>query len=79
MKNWVQSCSFYQQAKSELEIPAGAWEVVTVEFVDGLPKFVGFNCIMVVVDKFSRYAHFVPLFDPYTALFVAMAYMKDIF
>jgi hypothetical protein len=77
IKNWVQSCLVYKQAKSELEIPAGAWEVVTMEFVDGLTKFLGFNCIVVVVNKFYRYAHFVPLLDTYTALSVAMAYMKD--
>jgi hypothetical protein len=62
-----------------LKIPAAAWEVVTMDFVDGLPKSAGFNCIMVVVDRFSRYAHFVPLVHPYTALSVAKAYMKDVF
>jgi hypothetical protein len=82
-------CSICQRAKTEgvpypgllqpLKIPSGAWEVVTMDFVDGLPRSVGFNCIMVVVDKFSRYAHFVPLSHPYTALSVATAYMKEIF
>jgi hypothetical protein len=89
IKTWVAQCAVCQQAKTErvaypgllqpLQIPAGAWEVVTMDFVDGLPRSAGFNCIMVVVDKFSRYAHFVPLSHPYTAFSVATAYMKDIF
>jgi transposase InsO family protein len=49
-----------------------------MDFVDGLPKSGGFNCIMVVVDKFSRYAHFVPLAHPYTAHSVALAFMREI-
>lgn len=35
--------------------------------------------ILVVVDKFSKYAHFVPLKHPFTALKVAEAFMKNIF
>jgi len=34
---------------------------------------------MVVVDKFSKYAHFVPLTQPFTALKVAVAYMDNIY
>jgi hypothetical protein len=89
IKTWVTQCAVCQQAKTErvaypgllqpLQILAGAWEVITMDFVDGLPRSAGFNCIMVVVDKFSRYAHFVPLSHPYTAFSVAIAYMKDIF
>jgi hypothetical protein len=89
VKTWVSQCSICQRAKTErvpypgllqpLKIPSGAWEVVTMDFVDGLPRSAGFNCIMVVVDKFSKYAHFVPLSHPYTALSVATAYMKEIF
>ena len=32
-----------------------------------------------VVDKFSKYAHFVPLSHPFTALQVAVAYLNNIF
>lgn len=35
--------------------------------------------ILVVVDKYSKYAHFVPLKHPYTAFTVATAFMQHIF
>jgi hypothetical protein len=89
VKQFVASCSVCQQAKSErvaypgllepLKIPAGMWQVVTMDFINGLPKSSGYDCIMVVVDKFSRYAHFVPLKHPFTALSVAMAFVKEIY
>lgn len=35
--------------------------------------------ILVVVDKFTKYAHFVPLSHPFAALQVAQAYMDHIY
>jgi transposase InsO family protein len=32
-----------------------------------------------VVDKFSKYAHFIPLKHPFTAFQVALAFMDNVF
>jgi hypothetical protein len=53
--------------------------VVTMDFITGLPKSSGYDCILVVADKFSRYAHFLPLRHPFTALSVAKLYVKEIY
>jgi hypothetical protein len=37
----------------------------------GLPKSVGFNSILVIVDRFSKYAHVLPLKHPFSAKQVA--------
>lgn len=50
-----------------------------MDFVEGLPVSSNYNCIMVIADKFSKYAHFVPLSHPFTALKVAKLYMDNIF
>lgn len=53
--------------------------MVTMDFVEGLPTSGTANCIMVVVAKLTRYAHFIPLQHPFTAAKVALAYMDNVF
>ena len=50
-----------------------------MDFIDGLPTSGTANCILVIVDKFSKYAHFVPLHHPYTAGKVAQAFLDSVF
>ncbi len=50
-----------------LSIPEGPWESVSMDFMVSLPPSRGFNAIMVVVDRFSKMAHFIPTKDEATA------------
>lgn len=59
-------------------MPDEFWQIVTMDFLEGLPRSGRFNCILVVVDKLSRYAHFIGLQHPYTAVKVAAAYMDNV-
>ncbi|KAH0656045.1 hypothetical protein KY285_030927 [Solanum tuberosum] len=47
-----------------------------MDFIDGLPKSKGYEVILVVVDRLSKYAHFLPLKHPYTAQSVAEVFMN---
>jgi hypothetical protein len=47
--------------------------------VEGLPRSANTNCILVVVDKFTRYAYFIPLLHHYTASSIAQAFMKSVY
>jgi hypothetical protein len=88
-KEFVQTCLICQQAKPErvkyprllepLPTPDAAWQMVTMDFVEGLPTSGSANSIMVVVDKFTRFAHFIPLHHPFTAAKVAAAYLDNVF
>lgn len=89
IKIFVASCIVCQQAKAErvpypgllqpLHVPDQAWKTVTVDFIEGLPTSSSYNCILVVVDKFSKYAHFVKLKHPFSALQIAKQYMEHVY
>jgi hypothetical protein len=49
-----------------------------MDFIEGLPKVGGKSVILMVVDHFSKYAHFIALDHPYTAASVAHAFFDGI-
>lgn len=89
VKQYVEQCTICQQAKykrvaypgllASLPILEGAWQMVTLDFIEGLPKFATYNCILVMVDKFSKYAHFLPLSHPFTVMQVAVTFLNNAF
>ena len=52
---------------------------VSLDFIEGLPKSRGQDTILVVVDRLSKYAHFIPLSHPFSAVTVAQAYFDNVF
>lgn len=62
-----------------LSIPTTPWTDVSLDFVEGLPKSQGFEVVLVVVDRLTKYVHFVPLSHPFIVARVASLYMHYIF
>ena len=62
-----------------MQVPDQALAVVSLDFIGGLPASNKFDVIMVVIDRFTKYAHFVPLSHPFTALQVAQLYVNHIY
>lgn len=85
---FVRLCQVCQQAKHTNTKPAGLlqplpppkrpWQDVTMDFIEGLPLSDHVDVILVVVDRLTKYAHFLPLKHPYSAQSVAKAYMDNI-
>lgn len=50
-----------------------------MDFVEGLPKSEGKDCIMVVVDRFTKVGHFIALSHPFSATAVAQAFLDNIY
>lgn len=72
---WCSECAICQQAKSErvkypgllqpLEVPDGAWKIISMDFIEGLPQSHQANCIMAIVtdrDKIFTSALWKELF-----------------
>jgi len=49
-----------------------------MDFVEGLPKSDGYTMILVVVDRLTKFAHFLPLKHPYTAITVAQLVLDNV-
>lgn len=89
IQEFVSTCQICQRNKWEtlqpagllqpLSIPTKIWADISMDFVEALPKVSGKTVILVVVDRFSKYAHFIALSHPYTAISVAQAFFRDIF
>lgn len=61
-----------------LEVPSVIWEDIFMDFVEGLPRVHGKSVILTVIDRFSKYAHFIPLAHPYTTVTVSQAFFGEI-
>ena len=49
-----------------------------MDFIEGLPKVHGKSVILTIVDRFSKYSHFIALSHPYTATSVARAFFEGV-
>jgi hypothetical protein len=85
--SYVKSCTVCQQALCEifpgllqtLPVPSEAWQVIFIDFVEGLPQSGNANCVLVVVDYFTKYGHLIPLHHPFTAAGVSKVFMAQVY
>jgi len=61
-----------------LEVPSQVWADISMDFIEGLPKVSGKSIILTLVDRFSKYAHFIALGHPYTAASVVRVFFDGI-
>jgi hypothetical protein len=61
-----------------LGVPTQVWADITLDIIKGLPRVHGKSVIMTVVDRCSKYDHFIGLGHPYTASSVARAFFAEI-
>lgn len=59
------------RVKSMTQAPTGLlpiWTDILLDFIEGLAISSGKSVILVVVDMLSKYAHFISILHPYSAV-----------
>ena len=85
----VQECVTCQQNKIEHMLPTGLlqplpileqkWESISMDFIIGLPQVQWRDCIYVVVDRLTKFAHFFAIPTKFSAAQVVELFFRDVF
>ena len=88
VQKFVKSCGVFQVAKgvsqntrlyTPIVVPEKPWTDISMDFVLWLPKTSkGFDSIFVVVDRFSKMAHFIPCKKTFDVVQIAYIFFKEI-
>jgi hypothetical protein len=86
VNHYVDSCEICQRSKGHekhsplqlLGIPNGPWEEISYDYIVKLPKSKGNDSILVVVDRFSKMAHFIHCKEASTAEDVAWLFLQHV-
>jgi hypothetical protein len=88
VRDFVRACTTCQRNKTDqlqpagllqpLPVPSPVWVDIGIDFIEGLPKVNGRLVMLMVNDRFSKSAHFLPLGHPYMATTVARAFFNNI-
>ncbi|KAA0064237.1 hypothetical protein E5676_scaffold119G001380 [Cucumis melo var. makuwa] len=85
---YTKTCLICQQDKVEkvklaglldpLPVPTRPWESVSMDFITHLPKVGDFEAILVIIDRFSKYATFIPTTKQCSAEMTAQLFFKHV-
>ena len=88
IQTYIKHYEVCQRAKGEnikpfgllqpLPIPTRPWSSISMDFIEGLPKSNQYSVIMVVVDRFTKYAHFIPVSHPYNVTKIANLFSQNV-
>jgi len=88
IRDYVRSCNECQHSKSPrhaksgllqpLQVPYAAWSSISTGFITQLPESQGKTQVMVVVDRFTKRAHFIGLHDNATAKDVSDTFILEV-
>jgi hypothetical protein len=60
------------------KIPEGPWQIISCDLIVDLPKSEEKDSIFVVVDRFTKQAHFIPTMKDVDAKGISTLFLKDV-
>ena len=89
LTKYIKACQKCQRAKPDRtkraaplhphDVPGGPWEIISVDLMGPLPESQGYDMIMVVVDRFSKYTYFLPTNATVTSKGIAKLFISHVF
>ena len=89
VKDYVKSCTACARAKmprhqpygmlKQLPVPDRPWNSILMDFIEQLLSSSGFTAILVVIDRLSKQAIFIPTHDTITSPKLAQLFLLHIF
>jgi len=89
VRRYVSSCDTCQKTKPShlrqqgllkpLPVPSRPWSSMTWDYIGPLPNSSGFDAILVIVDRFTKLAHFVPANTTDNARTLARHFLRNVF
>lgn len=86
---YIRECPTCQMNKNEHSFPTGLlkrlpipnqkWESIAMDFITGLPKEQGKDCIYVVVNRLTKFSHFFAITSSFKAAQVAELFFREVF
>ncbi|XP_059073375.1 uncharacterized protein LOC131874148 [Cryptomeria japonica] len=70
---------FFKTYRQPLPIPERKWDNISMDFIMGLPKAQGRDCMYVVVDLLTKFAHFFAITSTYTAAQTIELFFIEVF
>lgn len=61
-----------------LPVPLQVWDNISLDFIEGLPSSYGKYIILVIIDRLTKYVHFVALSHPFTVRNVAKSFVENV-
>ncbi|KAL0386233.1 UNVERIFIED_CONTAM: hypothetical protein Sradi_3017600 [Sesamum radiatum] len=89
VKQFVKECATCHRSKYSLHTPYGllqplslpnqVWEDISMNFITHLPNSIGKAVIWVLVDRLSKFAHFIAVPTHFTAASLVTIFLSDIY
>ncbi|KAE8216955.1 hypothetical protein CF319_g8841, partial [Tilletia indica] len=87
--NYVDTCDSCSRTKPQrhkpygplhsLHVPIRPWTDVAMDFVEALPNSFGFDAILVIVERLTKMALFIPTYTTLTSPDLAKLYLQHVF